>query len=67
MAMAVLDNFLYGYLVVAMLLLGGRVLGGAQAAGWLSAAFAVGAFAVLGVTNRLAAHPRPQRVLPTLT
>ena len=65
--MAVLDNFLYGYLVVAMLLLGDDVLASATGAvGWLNAAFAAGAFAALTVTNRIAAHPCPQRVLPAL-
>jgi MFS family permease len=65
--MAVLDNFLYGYLVVAMLLLGDDVLAHATGAvGWLNAAFAAGAFAALALTNRIAAHPRPQRVLPAL-
>ena len=65
--MAVLDNFLYGYLVVAMLLLGDDVWATATGAvGWLTAAFAAGAFAALAVTNRIAAHPRPQRVLPAL-
>ena len=65
--MAVLDNFLYGYLVVAMLLLGTDVLAHtAGAVGWLNASFATGAFAALAVTNRVVAHPRPHRVLPAL-
>lgn len=54
MMMAVLDNFLYGYLIVALLLLARQVLGGGAAAtGWLNAAFAAGAFT--------AGHDQPHR------
>ena len=37
MTVAVIDNFLYGYLVVAMVLLAERLLGGAGTVGWLNA------------------------------
>jgi MFS family permease len=59
MTVAVIDNFLYGYLVVAMVLLGERLLGGTNTVGLLNAALSVGALASMAVVNRMAAHTRP--------
>jgi MFS family permease len=57
MLLAVLDNALYGYVVVALVLIGERVLGtGETGIGWLNAMFAVGAFASMLVAPRLAAR-----------
>ena len=63
MTVAVIDNFLYGYLVVAIVLFADQVLGGATAVGWLNAALSAGALAAMLVVNRLSAHGRPGRVL----
>ena len=63
MTVAVIDNFLYGYLVVAMVLLAERLLGGAEAIGWLNAGLSVGAIAAIVVVNRLAGHRKPAPVL----
>jgi MFS family permease len=63
MTVAVIDNFLYGYLVVAMVLLAESTLGGADAVGWLNAGLSVGALAAMAVVNRLAAHSRPAPLL----
>jgi len=63
MTVAVIDNFLYGYLVVAMVLLADRLLGGAEAIGWLNAGLSVGAIAAMVVVNRLSGHRRPAPVL----
>ena len=63
MTVAVIDNFLYGYLVVAMVLLAERLLGGAETIGWLNAGLSVGALAAMVVVNRLAGHRRPSLVL----
>jgi MFS family permease len=63
MTVAVIDNFLYGYLVVAMVLLAESALGGAHAVGWLNAALSIGALAAMAVVNRLAAHSRPAPLL----
>ena len=59
MTVAVLDNFLYGFLVVAVVLLGERVLGGGDAVGWLNAGLSVGALVAMLVVTRLTAHGRP--------
>jgi MFS family permease len=63
MTVAVIDNFLYGYLVVAMVLLAERVLGGRHAVGWLNAGMSAGALAAMAVVNRLASRRRPGLVL----
>jgi MFS family permease len=64
LALAIVDNFLYGYLVVALVLLGQRTFdAGDRGVGWLNAAFAVGAFASMLVTPRLAGAGREPRVL----
>jgi MFS family permease len=63
MTVAVIDNFLYGYLVVAMVLLADRLLGGAEAIGWLNAGLSVGAIAAMLVVNRLSGHRKPAPVL----
>jgi MFS family permease len=64
LALAVVDNFLYGYLVVAIVLLGERTFdAGERGIGWLNTAFAVGAFASMLVTPRLAGAGREPRVL----
>jgi hypothetical protein len=53
MMLAVLDNFLYGFLVVALVLLATEHGGGL---GSLNAALAVGATAAMAVVNRLVGH-----------
>ena len=63
MTVAVIDNFLYGYLVVAMVVLAESMLGGARTVGWLNAGLSVGALAAMAVVNRLAAHSRPAALL----
>jgi MFS family permease len=63
MTVAVIDNFHYGYLVVAMVLLAQRLLGGAETIGWLNAGLSVGALGAMAVVNRLAGHRRPSIVL----
>jgi len=63
MTVAVIDNFLYGYLVVAMVLLAESALGGARTVGWLNAGLSIGALAAMAVVNRLAAHSRPAPLL----
>jgi len=63
MTVAIVDNFLYGYLVVALVLLAERELGGANAVGPLNAGLSGGALAAMAVVNRLAAHRRPAPVL----
>ncbi|WP_426564168.1 MFS transporter [Angustibacter sp. McL0619] len=57
LAVAVANNFLYGYLLVGMLLVG------AAAPGWLNAALTVGALAALLVVNRVANRNRTDRSL----
>jgi MFS family permease len=56
MVIAVLDNFLYGYLVVAVVLLATDGLGGDRALGWLNTGLTVGAVGAMAVTNRAAGH-----------
>ena len=63
MTVAVIDNFVYGYLVVALVLLAEGALGGRQAVGWLNAGMSGGALAAMAVVNRQAAHRRPAPVL----
>ena len=66
MTLAVIDNFLYGFLVVAMVLLAERTLGGEEAVGWLNAGLSVGALAAMAVVNRLAASRAPAGLLFTV-
>ncbi len=64
LCLAIVDNFLYGYLVVAIVLLGDRTFdGGDRGVGLLNAAFALGAVASMLVTPRLAGAGREPRVL----
>ena len=63
MTVAVIDNFLYGYLVVSLVLLAEHVLGGQQAVGWLNAGMSGGALAAMAVVNRLASRRRPTPML----
>ena len=63
MTVAVIDNFLYGYLVVAMVLLAERLLGGTSTVGWLNAGLSLGALASMAVVNRMAGHTRPAPAL----
>lgn len=59
LALAVVNNALYGYLIVALVLMGERALGAGQGGiGWLNAAFAVGAVASLIVAARAATGGR---------
>jgi MFS family permease len=61
---AMLDNFVYGYLVVALVLVGTDALGMAEAGiGVLTTAFAVGALASFAVNQRLADPGRDVAVL----
>ncbi len=61
---AMLDNFIYGYLVVALVLVGTDALGMAEAGiGVLTTAFAVGALASFAVNQRLADPGREVAVL----
>jgi MFS family permease len=63
MTVAVMDNFLYGYLVVAMVVLAEQLLGGAEAIGWLNSGLSAGALGAMVVVNRLAGTDRPAFVL----
>jgi MFS family permease len=62
MALAMVDNFLYGYLVVALVLIA-EEHGGADSLGRLNAALTLGALASLLVVNRLTDRPHPERIL----
>jgi MFS family permease len=62
MALAMVDNFLYGYLVVALVLMAAE-RGGARAIGMLNAALTLGALGSFVVVNRLAGGRRPAPVL----
>ncbi|MET0864110.1 MAG: MFS transporter, partial [Nakamurella sp.] len=66
MTVAVIDNFLYGYLVVAIVVLADQMFGGEQAIGWLNAGLSVGALTAMLVVNRLAGPNRPASVLFTV-
>lgn len=63
MTVAVIDNFLYGYLVVAVVLLAQQRFGGQDGIGWLNAALSVGGLLALLPVNALAARYRPWAVL----
>ena len=66
MTVALIDNFLYGYLVVAMVVLAEQLLGGAEAIGWLNSGLSAGALGAMVVVNRLAGTRRPASVLFTV-
>lgn len=61
MSTAVINNFLYGYLVVALVLLARSA--GPTMLGWLNAALTVGAVASMLVVNHLAGRRRASAVL----
>ena len=63
---AVLDNFLYGYLVVAVVLLATEGLGGNRGLGWLNTGLTVGAVGAMAVANRVAGHRDLGTVLAVL-
>lgn len=63
MTVAVIDNFLYGYLVVAMVVLAEQVLGGEESIGWLNTGLSVGALGAMVVVNRVSGTGRPAPVL----
>jgi hypothetical protein len=63
LALATIGNFLYGYLVVALVLLGTAPGAPPDAVGRLNTALAVGAVASLLVVHRLAGRSRPVPVL----
>ncbi|HET6563130.1 MAG TPA: MFS transporter [Marmoricola sp.] len=63
MTLAVLDNFLYGYLVVAIVLLADAAPDGAEPLGRLNATLTAGALASMGVVNRLVRGGRTSTVL----
>ena len=64
MGLAGLDNFLYGYLVVAIVLVAEQQLdAGQRGTGWLNAALTVGAFASMGVTWRIDYERQASRVV----
>jgi MFS family permease len=56
-AVLVVDNLLYGYLVVAITIIGGTAGGGPDGVGRLNTALTVGAVLALVVINRLAGTP----------
>jgi MFS family permease len=66
MTIAVLDNFLYGYLVVTVVLLAADGLGGNRALGWLNTGLTLGAVAAMAVTNRVAGQRDLGAVLAVL-
>ncbi len=63
MGLAVLDNFLYGYLVVAIVLLADAAPGGDGPLGLLNAALTAGALASMLVVNRFIRGDRTSAVL----
>ena len=64
LVLAIINNMLYGYLVVALVLLGERAFrAGEQGIGWLNAAFAVGAFTSIAVAPRFGSGGREPRML----
>lgn len=66
LALAVLDNFLYGYLVVAVVLLVRDAGAGADGLGRLNGALAVGALLGTAVVNRVAHRRGARAVLPVM-
>ncbi len=63
MTVAVIDNFLYGYVVVAVVLLAEERFAAEDGIGWLSTALSVGGLLALLPVNALAARFRPTAVL----
>jgi MFS family permease len=63
MTLAVVDNLLYGYLVVAVVLLVQDAAVPARQLGWLNTALTLGAVAAMGVAARLTGGPRVRRTL----
>ncbi len=63
MGLAVLDNFLYGYLVVAIVLLADAAPGGDSPLGLLNAALTAGALASMLVVNRFIGGDQTSTVL----
>ncbi len=67
MALATLDNALYGYFVVALVLVGETALvAGQSGIGWLNAAFAAGAFTSMVIAPRLASTRNFRWLIATL-
>lgn len=60
--LAILDNALYGYMVVAIVL-AGALRNGPEGVGWLNAAFAVGAFLSLALAANLRTDHGVRRIL----
>lgn len=68
MVLAVVDNALYGFVVVALVLMGERALAaGETGIGWLNAMFAVGAFTSMLIAPRLAARHAFRWLIVTLS
>lgn len=64
LGLAIVDNALYGYLTVAVVLVGGNLLEQEnEGIGWLQAAFAVGAFLSMALSANLRADHGVRRVL----
>jgi MFS family permease len=64
LGLAIVDNALYGYLTVAIVLVGGGLLEAAnEGIGWLQTAFAVGAFLSMALAANLRADHGVRRVL----
>jgi MFS family permease len=63
MVVAVVDNFLYGYVVVAAAVLAGDLTQSDETFGAVNATLAVGGLLAMAVVNRLAGHGRPWPVL----
>ncbi len=62
---AVIDNFLYGYLTVALVLIADESLGGSRAIGALNAALSIGGLLAVLVATWVAARCRPPTLLTT--
>lgn len=64
LGLAIIDNALYGYITVAIVLVGGSLLGTVnEGVGWLQTAFAVGAFLSMALAANLRADHGVPRVL----
>jgi hypothetical protein len=63
MVVAVVDNFLYGYLVVAAAVIAGDLSQSSESFGAVNATLTVGGLLAMAVVNRLAGHGRPWTVL----
>jgi hypothetical protein len=62
---AVIDNFLYGYLTVALVLIADESLGGSRAMGALNAALSLGGLLAVALATWTAARCRPLTLLTT--